>query len=408
MIVQIQEAQADVVARARRVMTPNYKPQPVVFVQGEGPYLYDRDQKRYLDFAGGIAVCCLGHGHPVLAGAIADQAGKLLHVSNLYFNQNQIDLAEKLVELSFADRVFFCNSGAEANEAALKLARRYMRLVRKENRWKFVCAQHSFHGRTWAAISATGQPHYHEGFEPLVPGFTHVPYADLAAVEAAIDDETCAVFVEPVQGEGGVIAPEPAYLAGLRALCDRHGILLILDEVQTGVGRTGTWFAYEHSGITPDILTLAKGLAGGVPIGAMLCTEAVSQGFAPGAHASTFGGNPLACRAALTVLKVIEQEGLLSHVQRVGEHLRAALTDLSARVPGLTGARGRGLLAGLGVDPKIIDRAAVIERCRQLGLLITQAGPDALRMTPPYIVSRHQVDEAVAILERALTGKGAA
>jgi len=406
MIVQIQEAQADVVARARRVMTPNYKPQPVVFVQGEGPYLYDRDQRRYLDFAGGIAVCCLGHGHPLLAAAIADQAGKLLHVSNLYFNQNQIDLAEKLVDLSFADRVFFCNSGAEANEAALKLARRYMRLVRKENRWKFVCAVHSFHGRTWAAISATGQPHYHEGFEPLVPGFTHVPYADLAAVEAAIDAETCAVFVEPVQGEGGVIAPEPAYLKGLRALCDRHGILLVLDEVQTGVGRTGTWFAYEHAGITPDIVTLAKGLAGGVPIGAMLCTEIVSQGFAPGAHASTFGGNPLACRAALTVLKVIEQEGLLSHVQRVGEHLRAALTDLSARVPGLTGARGRGLLAGLGVDPKVIDRAAVIERCRQLGLLITQAGPDALRMTPPYIVSRHQVDEAVAILERALTGQG--
>jgi acetylornithine/N-succinyldiaminopimelate aminotransferase len=408
MIVQIQEAQADVVARARRVMTPNYKPQPVVFVQGEGPYLYDRDQKRYLDFAGGIAVCCLGHGHPALAGAIADQAGKLLHVSNLYFNQNQIDLAEKLVDLSFADRVFFCNSGAEANEAALKLARRYMRLVRKENRWKFVCAQHSFHGRTWAAISATGQPHYHEGFEPLVPGFTHVPYADVAAVEAAIDAETCAVFVEPVQGEGGVIAPDPSYLAGLRALCDRHGILLILDEVQTGVGRTGTWFAYEHSGITPDILTLAKGLAGGVPIGAMLCTEAVSQGFAPGAHASTFGGNPLACRAALTVLKIIEQEGLLSHVQRVGEHLRVALTELSARVPGLTGARGRGLLAGLGVDPKVIDRAAVIERCRKLGLLLTQAGPDALRMTPPYIVSRHQVDEAVAILERALTGEGGA
>ena len=404
-IVQISETQADVVARARRRMTPNYKPQPVVFVAGEGAYLYDREQKRYLDFAGGIAVCCLGHAHPVLANAIAEQAKTLLHVSNLYFNQQQIDLADRLTSLSFADRVFFCNSGAEANEAALKLARRYMRLIRKENRWKFVCAQQSFHGRTWAAISATGQPHYHEGFAPLVPGFSHVPYADVAAIEAAIDDETCAVLLEPVQGEGGVIAPDAQYLADVRALCDRHRILLILDEVQTGVGRTGTWWAHEHSGITPDIMSIAKGLAGGVPIGAMLTTDEVSQGFAPGAHATTFGGNPLACRAALTVLKVIEQEGLLSHVERVGAHLRDRLNELTGRVPGLTGARGRGLLAGLGVDPKVVDRAVIIERCRNLGLLLTQAGPDALRLTPPYIVSRHQVDEAVDILERALTGE---
>lgn len=407
MMVQIEETQSDVVARARKLMTPNYKPQPVVFVQGEGPYLFDREQKRYLDFSGGIAVCCLGHSHPVLAQAISEQSRQLLHVSNLYFNQRQIELAERLVELSFADRVFFCNSGAEANEAALKLARRYMKLVRKENRWKFICAQHSFHGRTWAAISATGQPHYHEGFDPLVPGFSHVPYNDLAAMEQAIDRETCAILVEPVQGEGGVLAPAPSYLAGLRALCDRHGLLLILDEVQTGVGRTGTWWAHQHTGVTPDIMSVAKGLAGGVPIGAMLCTEEASKGFAPGAHASTFGGNPLACRAALTVLKVIESEGLLDHVQRVGAHLREGLAGLSQRVPGLTGPRGLGLLAGVGVDPKVIDRAAIIERCRNLGLLLTQAGPDALRLTPPYIVSRHQVDEALAILERALQGEGA-
>ena len=407
MIIQISETQADVVARARRVMTPNYKPQPVIFMQGEGAYLYDREQKRYLDFAAGIAVCCLGHAHPVLANAIAEQAKQLLHVSNLYFNQMQIDLAEKLVSISFADRVFFCNSGAEANEAAMKLARRYMQLVRKENRFKFICADHSFHGRTWAAISATGQPHYHEGFAPLVPGFVHVPYADLAAMEAAIDDETCAIFVEPIQGEGGVLAPPPEYLAGLRALCDQHRILLILDEVQTGVGRTGKWFAHEHAGVTPDIMSLAKGLAGGVPIGAMLCTEEVSKGFAPGAHASTFGGNPLACRAALTVLRVIEQEGLLAHVERVGLHLREGLAALSARVPGLTGARGVGLLAGVGVDPKVIDRAVILERCRNLGLLLTQAGSDALRLTPAYIVSRAQVDDALEILERALAGEGA-
>lgn len=406
-MIQIEESQADVVARARRLMTPNYKPQPVIFVTGEGPFLYDRDQNRYLDFAGGIAVSCLGHNHPVLAQAIAEQAKRVLHVSNLYFNQAQIDLADRLIDRSTADRIFFCNSGAEANEAALKLARRYMRTVRGENRWKFVTAKYSFHGRTWAAISATGQPNYHEGFGPLVEGFSYVPYGDLDAVEAAIDDETCAVLMEPVQGEGGVLVPPEGYLRGLRALCDRKGVLLMFDEVQTGVGRTGKLWAHEHEAVRPDVFTIAKGLAGGVPIGAMLCTEEVSKGFVPGAHASTFGGNPLACRAALAVLDVIEKEGLISHVERVGAHLRSEVDALSARVPGLTGARGRGLLAGVGVDPSVIDRAAIIDRCRKLGLLITQAGPDALRFTPPYIVSRSHVDDAVATLERALKGEGA-
>ncbi len=406
-MIQIEESQADVVARARRLMTPNYKPQPVIFVTGEGPFLYDRDQNRYLDFAGGIAVSCLGHNHPVLAQAIAEQAKRVLHVSNLYFNQAQIDLADRLIDRSTADRIFFCNSGAEANEAALKLARRYMRTVRGENRWKFVTAKYSFHGRTWAAISATGQPNYHEGFGPLVEGFTYVPFGDLDALEAAIDDETCAVLMEPVQGEGGVLVPPEGYLRGLREVCDRKGVLLMFDEVQTGVGRTGKLWAHEHEAVRPDVFTIAKGLAGGVPIGAMLCTEEVSKGFSPGAHASTFGGNPLACRAALAVLDVIEKEGLIAHVERVGAHLRSEVDALSTRVPGLTGARGRGLLAGVGVDPSVIDRAAIIDRCRRLGLLITQAGPDALRFTPPYIVSRSHVDDAVATLERALKGEGA-
>ena len=406
-MIQIEESQADVVARARRLMTPNYKPQPVIFVTGEGPFLYDRDQNRYLDFAGGIAVSCLGHNHPVLAQAIAEQAKRVLHVSNLYFNQAQIDLADRLIDRSTADRIFFCNSGAEANEAALKLARRYMRTVRGENRWKFVTAKYSFPGRTWAAISATGQPNYHDGFGPLVEGFTYVPFGDLDALEAAIDDETCAVLMEPVQGEGGVLVPPEGYLRGLREVCDRKGVLLMFDEVQTGVGRTGKLWAHEHEAVRPDVFTIAKGLAGGVPIGAMLCTEEVSKGFVPGAHASTFGGNPLACRAALAVLDVIEKEGLIAHVERVGAHLRSEVDALSARVPGLTGARGRGLLAGVGVDPSVIDRAAIIDRCRKLGLLITQAGPDALRFTPPYIVSRSHVDDAVATLERALKGEGA-
>ncbi|MSP73148.1 MAG: aspartate aminotransferase family protein [Myxococcales bacterium] len=405
-MIQITENQSEIVARARLIMTPNYRPQPVVFVHGEGPYLYDKDGKKYLDFSAGIAVSCLGHGHPVLTNAIAEQAKSLLHVSNLYFNQAQIDCAEALLDASFAKRVFFCNSGAEANEAGMKMARRYMRLVRKVDRFKFICTINSFHGRTWAAISATGQSHYQEGFGPLVPGFVHVPYGDAAAIEAAIDDETCAVLVEPIQGEGGLIVPDVSYLKALREICDRKGVLLMFDEVQTGVGRTGKLWAYEHSGITPDLMSIAKGLAGGVPIGALLCTEEVAKGFAPGAHASTFGGNPLACRAASTVLRVIRQEGLVEHVARVGLHLKEQINALSSRVPGCTGARGLGLLAGLGVDPKIIDRTAVIDRARELGLLLTQAGPDALRLTPPFIVGRHHIDVAVDLLERALKGEG--
>jgi acetylornithine/succinyldiaminopimelate/putrescine aminotransferase len=257
--------------RAKAVMTPNYRPAPIVFERGQGAWLYDASGKRYLDFTAGIAVCALGHGHPALTETISNQARNLLHVSNLYLNQPSIELAERLTEICFADRVYFGNSGAEANEAALKLARCYMQSVRGEERSDFICATQSFHGRTWAAISATGQPKYHKGFAPLVPGFSHVPYNDLAAMEAAVTDQTCAIMVEPIQGEGGIIVPDPDYLPGLRKLCDDRGILLIFDEVQTGVGRTGNWFAHQHSGVEPDIMSLAKGLGGGVPIGAMFC-----------------------------------------------------------------------------------------------------------------------------------------
>ena len=268
-----QSTQAEWAARASEHFTPNYRPAPVVFTHGEGVYLYDQEGKRDLDFAAGIAVCALGHNHPDLTRALSEQARRLLHVSNLFLNEPAIELAERLCERSFADQVYFCNSGAEANEAALKMARRYQKLVKGEDRYEFICATQSFHGRTWAAISATGQPKYHEGFAPLVPGFIHVPYDDLEAMRGAITANTCAIFVEPLQGEGGLIVPSEGYLEGLRALCDEHGLLLIFDEVQTGVGRTGQLFAHEWSGVTPDIMSLAKGLGGGVPIGATLCTK---------------------------------------------------------------------------------------------------------------------------------------
>ncbi len=398
------DSQQGVARRATQVLTPNYRPAPVVFERGDGVSLFDADGRRYLDFAAGIAVCALGHGHGGLSDALAEQARNLLHVSNLYINRPAIELAEKLVSLCFADRVYFGNSGAEANEAALKLARRYMRLVRGEDRYTFICTEKSFHGRTWAAISATGQPKYHKGFGPLVPGFVHVPYDDLEAMEAAIDHTTCAIFVEPIQGEGGVRVPSPDYLAGLRALCDQHGILLIFDEVQTGVGRTGKWFAYQHEGVAPDIMTLAKGLGGGVPIGAMVCTEAVAPGFAPGAHASTFGGNPLACRAGLTVLDTIESEGLLSHVEAAGAYMAEGMARLVEGLDGVLDVRGRGLMRGLGVDPDRVDRAAVVSRARDAGLLLTMAGPDALRLVPPLIVADGDIDEALELLAKAIEG----
>lgn len=393
---------AELVALAGRVMTPNYAPAPVVFTRGDGMWLEDLEGKKYLDFAAGIAVSALGHDHPALAQALSEQAHMVLHLSNLFLNEPALRLAERLTQLSFADRVYFGNSGAEANEAAFKLARRYMRMVRKEDRYGFICMEKSFHGRTWAAITATGQPKYHEGFQPLVPGFSHVPYNDLAAVEAAIEPTTCAVVVETLQGEGGVKPAAPGYLAGLRALCDKHGILLILDEVQTGIGRTGRWFGHEHAGITPDIMSLAKGLAGGVPIGAMVCTEEVSKGFAPGAHASTFGGNPLACAAGLAVLRTIETEELVQNAATQGARLQAGLKGLEG-LPGVLGARGQGLLQGLVLDTEDIDRAAVVNKARELGLLLTMAGYDTIRLCPPLIAGPYHIDLAVEILGAALT-----
>ena len=397
-------SQTELAALAESVLTPNYRPAPIVFERGSGVWLYDTNGTRYLDFAAGIAVCALGHGHPALTKAIGEQAQDLLHVSNLYLNRPSIELAHKLTQISFADRVYFSNSGAESNEAALKLARRYLQVVKGEpNRSEFVSTTQSFHGRTWAAISATGQPKYHKGFGPLVPGFKHVPYNDLPAMQAAIGPNTCAIIVEPIQGEGGVVVPDSDYLSGLRDLCDDEGILLIFDEVQTGVARTGKWFAYQHSDVSPDIITLAKGLGGGVPIGAMMCSETVAHGFQPGVHASTFGGNPLVCKAALAVLETIESDDLLQNSEDIGHYLASALQGLVDEFDGVLAVRGRGLMRGVGVDPDVIDRAAIVARAREMGLLLTTAGTDALRLVPPLIVGPSHVDHAVDILHKALS-----
>jgi predicted acetylornithine/succinylornithine family transaminase len=394
--------QSELIEHGRACLTPNYRPAPVVFEKGNGAYLTDMNGQEYLDFAAGIAVCALGHNHPAMTEAIQSQAEQLLHVSNLFFNRPSIELARKLIEISFADRVYFANSGAEANEAALKLARRYMQAVRGEMRSEIVCITQSFHGRTWAAISATGQPKYHKGFLPLVPGFVHVPYNDLDAMAAVVSDQTCAIMVEPIQGEGGVIEAAPGYLAGLRALCDKTGALLIFDEVQTGVARTGHWFAHQHDAVTPDIMSLAKGLGGGVPIGAMLCTETVAQGFQPGVHASTFGGNPLVCAASLAVLETVEADDLITHVNTIGKVLEAALQGVVDRFDSCLTVRGRGLMRGIGVDPDQIDRAAVMSAARERGLLITTAGKDAFRLVPPLIINEADVTKAASILTQAI------
>jgi acetylornithine aminotransferase/acetylornithine/N-succinyldiaminopimelate aminotransferase len=306
-----------------------------------------------------------------------------------------------LTERCFADQVYFANSGAEANEAALKMARRYMQAVRGEDRFEFICALKSFHGRTWAAISATGQEKYHQGFAPLVPGFKHVPYNDLDAIRAALSPQTCAILVEPLQGEGGVVEAEKGYLAGLREICDQEGILLIFDEVQTGVGRTGNWFAHQYDGVQPDIMALAKGLGGGVPIGATLCTAEAGQGFVPGVHASTFGGNPLACRAGKTVIEVIERENLVERAKVLGQGLAQRFEQLISEHDMLIGQRGRGLLRGL-ITPADYDRSQIVAAARAQGLLITTAGADALRVCPPLIIGEGHLDEAVEKLDKAI------
>ncbi|QDG54171.1 acetylornithine transaminase [Persicimonas caeni] len=380
--------------------SPSYAPARMILDHGEGVRLYDREGNEYLDFVAGIAVNCLGYNHPRLTEAICSQAERLLHVSNLFYTAEQIDLMDALCERSFADRVFFCNSGAEANEAAMKLARRYQKVVAgKPEKFQIVTMKKSFHGRTMGAITATGQPKYHAGFEPMLPGFDYAEFNNLESVAAKVGEQTAAVVVEPVQGEGGIRPAEPAFLEGLRELCDEHGALLIFDEVQTGVGRTGTLFAYQGYGVTPDIICLAKALGGGTPIGAMMATEQVFEGWTKGSHASTFGGNPLVCRAALTVLEEIDDQELLANARERGDQLRRGLVALAERFPVILDVRGRGLMVGAECGEAARD---IYLECRNQGLLINTAGGDTLRFVPPLIITEDDVEEALSRLERAL------
>jgi acetylornithine/N-succinyldiaminopimelate aminotransferase len=391
----------DLVRAGQRLLLNNYRQAPVVMSRGEGCVLWDTEGRRYLDMTAGIAVCVLGHAHPALAEAIAAQARQLVHASNLYFLENQIRFAEALMRRAFKGRAFFCNSGAEANEAALKLARRYQAVAQsRPERIEFVAFENSFHGRTFGALAVTGQPKYRNGFGPLVEPVRFLPFGDLAAARAGITDRTCAVILEPIQAEGGILLPPPGYLQELRRHCTDTGTVLIFDEVQTGVGRTGTFYAFENEGVVPDVVTLAKGLAGGVPIGAMLANEDVSRGFDPGTHASTFGGNPLATAAGLCVQQTLEAENLLERCRDIGSHLGSSLLRLAERRrPRTRGARGRGLLQGLVLDG---DATPVVARARERGLLLSVAGGNVIRFAPPLIVSRAHIDEAVEMLDGVL------
>ena len=406
--------QAELLALADHVLVKNYRQQPIVLERGRGADVWDATGARFLDMTAGIAVCGLGHSHPAFTARVSEQLGKLVHVSNLYFNDQQIIAAKHITDRSFATRVFFCNSGGEANEGALKLARRYQAVVASApQRTTFVATEGSFHGRSFATVAITGQAKYREGFGPLVGPVQHIAYNDLEAAARALEGRTaCAIIVEPIQAEGGIVAAAPGYLAGLRRLCDDTGTLLIFDEVQTGMGRTGKWFGYEHDDVTPDVMTLAKGLGGGIPIGAVCASEKAAAGLAfvaGGAvpHASTVGGNPLACAAASAVFDIIESEGLIERAAQAGTYLGTQLGELVRDFPGhVTQARGRGLLRGVAVAGQ---PAQVTGACRELGLLLSVAGTSVVRFAPPYIVTRAQIDEAIGILRKVLaTGAGAA
>jgi acetylornithine/N-succinyldiaminopimelate aminotransferase len=387
---------------------PTYLRSPLLLVSGHGVRVQDQTGRSYLDFVGGVAVNILGHCHPHVVEAVHKQAGQLLHVSNLYYNDPQLRLAEELARHSFADQAFFCNSGAEAVEAAIKLARTWARQHRPipegEPHHEILAMEGSFHGRTMGALSATGQSKLQKGFEPLLPGFRHLPYGDLEAVERAITSLTAAVIVEPIQGEGGVRIPRPGYLAGLRRLCSERNVLLIFDEVQTGMGRTGRLFAYQHEEAAPDLMTLAKGLGGGLPIGALLATRHVAESFTPGSHASTFGGNPLVCAAALATLEVIHSEGLLPLCHEMGDYLLGKLQILRSRRSVISEVRGKGLLVGIEL---LTAGRPIMEACLAEGLLINVTAERVLRLIPPLIVTRHEIDEAVAILDRVLSAADA-
>ena len=372
---------------------------PLCFTDGEGVELTDISGKKYIDFVAGIAVNALGYSHPVLVNAIIDKANTVMHCSNFYFVKEQAELAEKLCQLSFGDKVFFANSGTEANEGADKLAKKYFSKL-GEKKHKVITLKNSFHGRTLAMVAATGQEKYQEPYKPLVNGIINVESGDIKALEDAIDDETCAVMIELIQGEGGVLLMDADYVKAVRKLCDDKGILLIFDEVQTGIGRTGKMFAYEHFDVTPDIMTLAKGLGGGFPIGTIVATESAAA-FEPGDHGTTFGGNPMACACALAVLNTIENDDLLAHVELVGEHFKDLLYSLEAKYSFVLKTQGMGFLCGLKIDEKI-NVGIIINKMINKGFLLCPSGGNTLRMVPPLIMSNDNIEKMISILDDVL------
>ena len=391
---------AEISDRGARVFVGSYAPQPISLVRGEGCWLFDAEDNRYLDLMGGIATASLGHANPKLRAALEDQAAKLWHVSNLYTTEPQIRLAERLTAHCFAQSVFFCNSGAEANEAALKLARRHHR-DRGDDRFEIIAFDGGFHGRTLFTVSVTGTPAYWKGFEPLVPGIHHAPWGDLEAVAGLLSKQTAAILVEPIQGEAGIRMPPPGFLPGLRRLADENGCLLIFDEVQVGIGRTGTLFAHEQDGVTPDIMTLAKALGGGFPIGAMCTTREIAASLVPGTHGSTFGGNPLACAVAATVIDELVEGGLLDHAKSMGERLGQGLDAITAEMgpEKVLETRGRGLLRALILKE---SPGPVIDACRERGVLVISAQDNALRLAPPLVISAEELDQGLSVIREVL------
>jgi acetylornithine/N-succinyldiaminopimelate aminotransferase len=389
---------AEIVELSHQHLVDIYGCLPIAFARGHGAYLYDADGNRYLDFFCGLAVTSLGHGHPRVVRAIKDQADKLTHVSNVFHTEPTARLAQRLSTRFGNGRVFLGNSGAEANEAAIKLARRWGHKD-GQGRFEILAALGSFHGRTMATLSATGQEKYHQGFQPLVPGFKLVQFNDIAALERTLGNQTVAIMIEPIQGEGGVVVPKADYLKRVRELCDRANLLLILDEVQTGVGRTGKFFAYEHAGIKPDIVTLAKALGGGIPIGAMIAKAPIASAFTPGSHGTTFGGNPVACAAAGAVIDALEQEQVLENAAEVGGYMLGRLREMAKTFDRIAEVRGLGMIIGVALKH---EAKPVVDACLKERLLVNGTAGNVLRLLPPLNLTREEADAGLAIIERAL------
>lgn len=387
----------EIINRGQEVIMNTYGRFPISLVKGKGSYVWDASGKQYLDFVAGIAVCDLGHCPEELQQVVKEQAGLLWHVSNLYWIEPQVRLAEKLIDISGLGKAFFCNSGAEANEAAIKLARKYFYRKKETERNQIIVFKESFHGRTLATVTATGQRKYQEGFAPLPDGFVYAEYNDLMSVEALINEKTAAIMLEPVQGEGGVRPADPVFLNSLRRICNREGILLIFDEVQCGVGRTGRFMAYQNFGVLPDIVTMAKGLGGGFPIGAMLSTNEAAAGFAPGDHASTFGGNPLATAVADKVVEIISSRDFLENVHKMGGYLHESLEKIKDER--IVGVRGKGLMLGVEFNTPVKD---LVQICMQNGLLLVGAGPNVIRFVPPLIINEKETNQAIGIFKQSL------